>query len=100
MAFKPMGNTDGQGYPDLVTKHLGGAEGLGHHLDEQLARLYDLCISLDAPIIAHAAYSQGAGPEYAQRADPFYWTKVLANPRWQRLRLCLAHQGRFETPSN
>lgn len=99
MGFRPIGNTDEQGYPEHVSRHFKGTRDLGKDLDEQLARLYDLCSALDVPIIAHAAYSQGAGPEYARRADPYYWTQVLSQPRWRRLRVCLAHQGRFATRS-
>jgi predicted TIM-barrel fold metal-dependent hydrolase len=99
MGFKAIGNTDTQHYPQHVRGHFGGTKELGRDLDDQLARLYDLCVKLDAPIIAHAAYSMGAGPEYAQRADPYYWTKVLSVAKWRKLRVCLAHQGRFRTKS-
>ncbi|MDR6287782.1 putative TIM-barrel fold metal-dependent hydrolase [Inquilinus ginsengisoli] len=93
MGFRAAGNTDGQGYPDLVAEELRGVAGLGRDLDDALDRLYGLCTRIEAPVIAHAAATQGAGRGYADRADPTYWLRVLK--RWPGLRLCLAHQGRF-----
>ncbi|TCP30115.1 amidohydrolase family protein [Sphingomonas sp. BK235] len=96
MGFKPIGNGDGeQKYPADVVRDLKG--GVGIALDRSLAKLYDTCTKLDAPIIAHAARSNGAGPNYADRADPAFWIPVF--DRWPRLRVCLAHFGRFDAPS-
>ena len=95
MGFRAIGNTDGQGYPRQVVQRLGGTRGLGSELDAAMARAFDLCVELDAAILAHARYSIGAGPDYAARADPVYWVRVLRQPRWQSQRVCLAHMGYF-----
>lgn len=97
MGFKPIGNTDGQGYQDRVKTALGGSSGLGRDLDAAMANAFDLCIDQGAPILTHARYSIGAGPNYAARADPAFWIDVLKKRRWRNLRLCLAHMGYFQT---
>lgn len=96
MGFRPIGNTDGQGYQDRVKTALGGMSGLGRDLDTAMAEAFDLCIEQGAPILTHARYSIGAGPNYAARADPAYWVDVLKKSRWRNLRLCLAHMGYFQ----
>jgi hypothetical protein len=97
--FKPIGNNDKQGFQPRITKHLKhGTFGLGADLDSAMGALFDLCVKEDAPIIAHAAYSNGAGIKYASRAEPRFWIDVLKRPNWKNLRLCLAHQGRFKYP--
>ncbi len=95
MGFRPIGNTDGQGYPRLVVERLGGTGGLGSALDAAMAEAFDLCTDLDAAILTHARYSIGAGPDYAARADPAFWVRVLKQPQWRGLRVCLAHMGYF-----
>lgn len=93
MGFRAAGNTDDQGYPAETVRDLRGRRGLGRDLNDALDRLYALCDDRQAPILAHAAITQGAGPGYAERTDPAYWIRALQ--KWPRLRLCLAHQGRF-----
>jgi predicted TIM-barrel fold metal-dependent hydrolase len=95
MGFKPIGNTDAQGYQQQVIAKLGSVHGLGKDLDKAMAEAFDLCIELDAPILTHARFSIGAGPNYAARADPAYWVDVLNKRQWRNLRLCLAHMGYF-----
>jgi predicted TIM-barrel fold metal-dependent hydrolase len=91
MGFRASGNLINQLYPQAVLDDLGPAlsEGLNGALDD----LYRLCTSLDAPILVHTAETNGAGPNYAERADPAYWLPVLSE--FPTLRLCLAHFGRF-----
>lgn len=94
MGFKATGNTDRQGYPQHVIEALpGGTAGLGRDLDEAMAQAFDLCLAFDAPMIAHANNSVAGGPGYGGRAEPIHWINALAAR--PRLRLCLAHQGRF-----
>ena len=47
--------------------------------------------------LRHGAGTNGAGPGYADRADPAYWAPVLE--RWPKLKVCLAHFGGFGYPS-
>lgn len=95
MGFKPIGNTDSQGYQDRIKTALDGFDGLGRDLDGAMADAFDLCIEQGAPILTHARFSIGAGPNYASRADPAYWIDVLRQRKWRDLRLCLAHMGYF-----
>jgi predicted TIM-barrel fold metal-dependent hydrolase len=93
MGFKPIGNTDEQGYQERLKRPLKTLEGVGQQLDEAMASAFKLCLEFDAPIIAHANNSISAGKGYARRGEPRNWIPVLR--RWPTLRLCLAHQGRF-----
>jgi predicted TIM-barrel fold metal-dependent hydrolase len=89
MGFRASGNKPP--YPKRVRSQLGFDP--SGKLDEALDRLYKLCDELGAPILAHGHASNGAGPNYALRADPAYWLPVFkANPK---LRVCLAHFGQF-----
>lgn len=91
MGFRASGNTSDQSYPQAVLDDLGPAVSSG--LNRALHDLYKLCASLDAPLLAHAADTNSAGPKYADRADPSYWLPVLSE--FPTLRVCLAHFGRF-----
>jgi len=90
MGFKPYGNAK-QTYPKEVVDRVGPT--ISTDLNRALADLYDLCVELDAPVLAHAAETNGIEKEYARRADPAYWLEVFR--RWPSLRVCLAHFGRF-----
>ncbi|AZO40321.1 amidohydrolase [Mesorhizobium sp. M7D.F.Ca.US.005.01.1.1] len=93
MGFSASGNAGP--YPKFVTRKVGNPS---KRLDQVLDELYQLCVDLDAPILAHAYGSNGAGKEFAERADPAYWVPVFrAHPK---LRVCLAHFGRFDLPSS
>lgn len=96
MGFKPIGNTDRQGYQDRIKQALGGFGGLGRDLDGAMANAFDLCIAQGAPILTHARFSVGAGPNFAARANPAYWIDVVKKRQWRDLRLCLAHMGYFQ----
>ncbi len=94
MGFKATGNTDEQSYPSEVIRALpGGVAGLGSDLDEAMSQAFELCLEFDAPIIAHANNSVARGAGYGMRAAPAHWIKALE--KRPRLRICLAHQGRF-----
>ncbi len=94
MGFKATGNTDDQSYPSEVIRALpGGAAGLGSDLDDAMIQAFELCLEFDAPIIAHANNSVARGGGYGMRAAPAHWIKALE--KRPRLRICLAHQGRF-----
>jgi predicted TIM-barrel fold metal-dependent hydrolase len=66
---------------------------LGQALDKAMADLFDLCVTEDACVIAHANRSNESNQGYADRADPAHWVPVFK--RWPTLRVCLAHFGTF-----
>ena len=68
--------------------------GFGAALDKALDALYAWCEANEVPILAHTTDSQSAGPEYAARAEPKFWEKVLT--KYPKLRLNLAHFGNFK----
>jgi predicted TIM-barrel fold metal-dependent hydrolase len=91
MGFKPTGNADGTlGFPAYT---LPGEPRFGEKLDAALDKLYAWCEAEQVPILAHTTDSQSAGPDYADRAEPRFWDKVLA--KYPKLRLNLAHFGNF-----
>ena len=93
MGFRASGNRGP--YPRRVVNSLGFDP--SERLDAALRDLYVMCDELDAPIIAHGYASNEAGPDYALRADPAYWLPVFRE--FPRLRICLAHFGRFDIKS-
>jgi predicted TIM-barrel fold metal-dependent hydrolase len=94
MGFKPIANSNTwSDYFRFIERNLGAATHLGEELDAALEDLYRLCVELQAPILAHAADSNGAGPGFADRADPAFWLPVFV--KYPELRVCLAHFGRF-----
>ncbi len=91
MGFKPTGNADRSlGFPAYT---LPDEPHFGEKLDGALDSLYAWCHAEDVPILAHTTQSQSAGPDYAARAEPQFWGKVLA--KYPKLRLNLAHFGNF-----
>lgn len=116
MGFKPAGNEADacQTYHERVVDAIApgapadpdckpgqgrGARIVGRKLDAALASLFDLCVTEEACVIAHANQSNDGGPGYARRADPAFWLPVLRNPRWRGLRVALAHFGHFSNRS-
>jgi len=91
MGFKPLRNERGQLYPKPILDELGSR--LSEDLNEAMDQLFNLCTQLDIPVLAHAAASNSAGPKYSDRGDPAFWLPVFA--KYPKLRLCLAHFGRF-----
>ena len=96
MGFKPAGNARGQQYPQEIIERL--EHRVSKDLNRVLDDLFSLCSELSAPVIAHAAESNAAGPGYARRADPAHWLPVLQ--KHPGLRLGLAHFGRFSYVSS
>lgn len=96
MGFRAARNGDGtMTFPDRIKEELKlSSSELGRKLDAALGKLYDLCVALDAPIMAHGGEGNEAGPDFGRRADPSFWIDVLkARPK---LRVSLAHFGGFE----
>lgn len=94
MGFLPTDNeTGGLTYP---VGHIG-ITAFGRKLDAALEKLYAWAEQNQVPVMAHATNSNGAGPDYAQRAHPEHWIKVLN--RHPALRLNLAHFGGFDERS-
>lgn len=91
MGFRAYGNEgQEQRYADTIIKALGKGH-VGHELDASLSSLYDTCVELHAPILAHAAASNGPG---SLLADPAYWLPVFK--KWPDLHVCLAHFGELD----
>jgi hypothetical protein len=98
MGFRPIGNAElGDGAFDpaeagrrtaLDKWRAVGKGSLGQALDASLSGFYAMCAAERAPIMAHAARSNAAGPGYADRANPLYWAKVVER---YPLRLSLGH---------
>ncbi len=92
MGFKPTDNAaQDVTFPDYASRH---EPGFGAALDKALDALYAWCEANEVPILAHTTDSQSAGPEYAARAEPKFWEKVLT--KYPKLRLNLAHFGNFK----
>jgi predicted TIM-barrel fold metal-dependent hydrolase len=91
MGFKPTGNADGAlVFPAFASQN---ERGFGEKLDAALDGLYAWCNAEEVPILAHTTDSQSAGPDFAARAEPRFWEKVLA--KYPKLKLNLAHFGNF-----
>lgn len=100
MGFRAARNGDGtMTFPDRIKADLKlSSLDLGRKLDAALGKLYDLCVELDAPIMAHGGEGNEAGPGFGKRADPSFWVDVLkARPK---LRVSLAHFGGFQYQAN
>ncbi|MEN2787965.1 amidohydrolase family protein [Sphingomonas qilianensis] len=96
MGFRASGNAGaGQTYPPKVEDAFGGSDPTGRAIDEALDELWQLCVDLDAPVLAHAANSNMAGFNFGRRADPSYWLPVADHH--PHLRIVLGHFGRFGT---
>jgi len=91
MGFKPSGNTDHALYfPSHASLN---DSSFGEKLDEALDSLYAWCHAEEVPILAHTTESQSAGPDFAARAEPQFWDRVLS--KYPKLKLNLAHFGNF-----
>ena len=91
MGFKPTDNAE---HGLVFPAHAALSEpGFGAKLDHALDELYSWCHDNEVPILAHSTQSQSAGPEFAARAEPKFWGKVLS--AYPKLRLNLAHFGNF-----
>ncbi|MER9526089.1 amidohydrolase [Mesorhizobium sp. M0292] len=89
MGFQPIENDNLK-----VPKEPKGAS--GERIERALMELYDWCAAEDVPIMAHAENSLGSVCGYGQRASPKWWRKLLAIPKYSRLRINLAHFGGFD----
>lgn len=99
MGFRSFGNSalddahfqvvqPGRHGPLDAWKAAGGNRPLGRALDDALAEFYRFCVEVDLPLMAHAAASNGAGPDFALRAHPDFWQQAVAT---YSLRLNLGH---------
>src|SRR6266550_3719463 len=68
---------------------------IGSKLDAALTKLYTWCNANNVPIMAHTSHSFGPSSDYENRADPIFWTNVLKQDAFPRLRINLAHFGHF-----
>lgn len=103
MGFLPIGNSELpiDAFPPWAAE-TPYASKFGSALDEALRGLYRFCTEHGVPVMAHCAMTNGAGvytdaaghaENYAVRAHPFGWARVLAEPEFASLRLNLAHFG-------
>jgi hypothetical protein len=107
MGFLPIGNAELpiQAYPDWAAQESYAGE-FGVLLDEALRALYRFCIEHDVPVMAHCAPTNSAGTttvagkneNYAQRAHPFGWARLMSEPEFASLRLNLSHFGGSRKP--
>jgi Amidohydrolase len=101
MGFRATNNNTGEiSFPPTL-KRLSGYDddrSFGNLLDVYLDKLYKKCAHDGIPILAHGYNSWGSGLDYAQRATPQFWKKVVEKHSTadKPLRLCLAHFGRFD----
>jgi Amidohydrolase len=92
--YPPMGFQPTENRKLEVPKEPKGPK--GERIERALMELYDWCAAEDVPIFAHAENSLGSNCGYGHRAGPEWWRKVLANPKYARLRINLAHFGAFD----
>jgi predicted TIM-barrel fold metal-dependent hydrolase len=100
MGFRPI---DNKRLPDasfnepayLRSPDTGLGSGIGSKLDAALSKLYTWCSANNVPVMAHTSRSFGPTTAYEDRADPFFWTNVLKQDAFPRLRINLAHFGHF-----
>jgi len=119
MGFKPLGNAADVCQPytqefEIFRKLMGeiendpltincepspvdGSRILGEKLDKSMIGLFNLCVSEEASIIAHAGDSNSSNEGWGKRADPAHWIPVFR--RWPKLRVTLAHFGSFNARS-
>ncbi len=91
MGFRPTGNAE---HALAFPAHASLSEpGFGEKLDGALDSLYAWCHAEEVPILTHTTQSQSAGPDFAARAEPRFWRRVLSN--YPNLKLNLAHFGNF-----
>lgn len=94
MGFRASGNASaGESQIDRVSAAFGSAAAAAAEIDRSLDELWQLCRDQDAPVMAHAAASNGSRDGYGRRADPSWWLPVAR--RHPKLRILLAHFGRF-----
>ena len=103
--YPPMGfrATDNKHLPDanfnepafLRSPDTGLGSHIGSKLDAALTKLYSWCSANNVPIMAHTSHSFGPNTDYEDRADPIFWSAVLKQDAFSRLRINLAHFGHF-----
>lgn len=97
MGFQPWENKAHDNDPDWWPDN-APPNGFGTTLDGQLQKIYKLCLERKVVIMAHANDSNGAGPDFAKRADPALWDEVLKN--LNDLRFNMGHSGGYEKVTN
>lgn len=87
-------------YPPICYQPLGsGEEPLKdgwpspNELRPRLEALYQTCLELDVPVMAHANFSMGAEAECKSQTSPENWFALVRNPRFTRLRINAGHFG-------
>jgi predicted TIM-barrel fold metal-dependent hydrolase len=78
-------------FPPGLRKLFPRGTKIGRKIDEALRLVYDYCHENNVPIMAHCANSIGSHSDYALRAAPDYWRRVLDD--YPRLQLNLGHFG-------
>lgn len=91
MGFLPYANSEGRlKFPERARQY----PNFPRKLDAALDELFAWAERESVPIMAHAADTNAAGPEYSARARPSNWYPVLT--KYPGLRVNLAHFGGFD----
>jgi hypothetical protein len=96
MGFAPLGNAEldpqiwraAPWLPPEATR-----PGFGKRLDAVLRELFQWCVSLDVPILAHANDSNGATIQFKELALAPHWERTFADPGLGGLRVNFGHFG-------
>ncbi|HMO49817.1 MAG TPA: amidohydrolase family protein [Kiritimatiellia bacterium] len=89
--YLPVGNTD-----RMIPDHLARAGLTGREMDRLNLEMFDYCLQYDIPILTHCTPGgmDRIPGKSGHLADPKHWIRFLEEyPRFQKLRLCLAHGG-------
>ena len=63
----------------------------GKDIDDSLHALYEYCVRMDVPILAHANDSNSFKKGYGKYAGPDGWKRVLEKKEYSSLRICFGH---------
>lgn len=92
MGFLPLGNaSQGISLPKRALDDFGPE--FPTMIDDALKNLYAWCEKDQVAVMTHATRSQGANTDYAMRANPEGWRRVLE--QFPSLRVNLGHFGHF-----
>lgn len=80
---------------DRWKRDFDGSEDIGAALDAELHEFYQICVSRNIPILAHAGQSVYSAREFRTRMSPEHWSRLIleqgAGLELKDLRVCLGH---------
>ena len=79
-------------YPPLGYKPIGNRD---KSIDDKNKELFSYCIDHDIPVFTHCTPKgfESSPNKSGKNADPKHWLKLLKDPDFSNLRLCLGHAG-------